>query len=403
MKHPLLRMIFERRESSRELWQRNLMVLWFAQFVAMIGMSAVLPFLPLYVRELGVAPQDAAFWSGLINAAPFITSSILTPVWGAMGDRYGQKTMVIRAVIGLGVTVALMGFAPTVWVLLFLRLLQGAVSGFISANNAFVSTQTPTQHAGMALSTLQTSVAAGTVVGPLLGGTISDAFGANVVFFVVGGLCAVSSYILWAKLVEERAARSGQPPRVWRNMRVVIRDPMLRWLLLTLFIVQTALMLPSPIYPYYIAELGAPTSLLSSITGTIVSLVGIMSVISGPWWGARSDRLGFRPTMMAAAGVVTLGMLAQAFVPSYHWLFPIRAIMGIATGALQPLVFGELTRRAPTGRKGGIMGMASSATLAGNLTGPLMCAAIAPWLPLWMMFVVSAMTMLSVVMIARRR
>jgi tetrahydromethanopterin S-methyltransferase subunit D len=49
------------------------------------------------------------------------------------------------------------------------------------------------------------------------------------------------------------------------------------------------------------------------------------------------------------------------------------------------------------------MGMASSATLAGNLTGPLMCAAIAPWLPLWMMFVVSAMTMLSVVMIARRR
>jgi MFS family permease len=107
--------------------------------------------------------------------------------------------------------------------------------------------------------------------------------------------------------------------------------------------------------------------------------------------------------MMAAAGVVTLGMLAQAFVPSYHWLFPIRAIMGIATGALQPLVFGELTRRAPTGRKGGIMGMASSATLAGNLTGPLMCAAIAPWLPLWMMFVVSAMTMLSVVMIARRR
>ena len=402
MKHPLLRMIFERREASRELWQRNLMVLWFAQFVAMIGMSAVLPFLPLYVRDLGVAPQDAAFWSGLINAAPFITSSILTPVWGAMGDRYGQKTMVIRAVIGLGVTVALMGFAPNVWVLFFLRLLQGAVSGFISANNAFVSTQTPTQHAGMALSTLQTSVAAGTVVGPLLGGTISDAFGANVVFFVVGALCAVSSYILWTKLAEERAARSGQPPHVWRNMGVVIRDPMLRWLLLTLFIVQTALMLPSPVYPYYIAELGAPPSLLSSITGTIVSLVGIMSVISGPWWGSRSDRLGFRPTMMAAAGVVALGMLAQAFVPSYHWLFPIRAIMGVATGALQPLVFGELTRRAPTGRKGGIMGMASSATLAGNLTGPLMCAAIAPWLPLWMLFVVSAMTMLSVVMIARR-
>lgn len=402
MKHPLLRMLFERAEVSHELWQRNLLVLWFAQFVAMIGMSAVLPFMPLYVRELGVAPQDAAFWSGLITAAPFITSSIMTPVWGAMGDRFGQKTMVIRAVLGLGLTVALMGFAPNVWVLLLLRLLQGAVSGFIAANNAFVSTQTPTQHAGFALSTLQTSVSAGTVVGPLVGGAISDAAGPNVVFFVVGALCAISSYILWSKLVEERTARTGHPPRVLRNMRIVVRDPMLRDLLVILFIVQTALMLPSPIYPYYIAELGAPAALLSSITGTIVSLVGITSVISGPWWGARSDRLGFRPTMMMAAAVVTLGMVAQAFVPSYHWLFPIRAIMGIATGALQPLVFGELTRRAPAGRKGGIMGMASSATLAGNLTGPLLCAALAPWMPHWMMFAVSGMSMASIIMIARK-
>jgi len=402
MKHPLLRLLFERGAASRELWQRNLLVLWFAQFVAMIGMSAVLPFLPLYVRALGVSSQDAAFWSGLITAAPFITSSIMTPVWGALSDRFGQKTMVIRAVIGLGVTVALMGFAPNVWVLLFLRLLQGAVSGFIAANNAFVSTQTPTQNAGVALSTLQTSVAAGTVVGPLVGGLISDAIGANAVFFVVGGLCFISSYILWSKLVEERIATTGAPPRVLRNMRIVIREPMLRYLLLTLFIVQTSLMLPSPIYPYYIAELGAPAALLSSITGTIVSLVGITSVVSGPWWGARSDRLGFRPTMMMAATVVALGMLAQALVPSYHWLFPIRAIMGVATGALQPLVFGELTRRAPAGRKGGIMGMASSATLAGNLAGPLVCAALAPWMPHWMMFVVSSLSMASIVLIARR-
>jgi MFS transporter, DHA1 family, multidrug resistance protein len=393
MKHPLLRMLFERRAATRELWQRNLIVLWFAQFIAMIGMSSVLPFLPLYVRELGVPAEDAAFWSGIINAAPFAMSSLLTPVWGALGDKYGQKTMVIRAVIGLGVTVTLMGLAPNVWVLLVLRLLQGAASGFIAANNAFVSTHTPTEHAGVALSTLQTSVAGGMVVGPLVGGAISDAIGMHDVFFVVGGLCAVSSYVLWRRLVEERVAPSKRPPRVLRNMRIVIRDPALRRLLLTLFIVQTSLMLTAPIYPYYIAELGAPAALLSSITGTIVSIVGVMSVISSPWWGARSDRLGFRPTMMAA----------QSIVPSYHWLFPIRAVMGIATGALQPLVYSQLTRLAPMGRKGGIMGMASSATLAGNLTGPLLCAAFAPWTPYWMLFIISGMTMASVIALTARQ
>lgn len=104
-----------RTRRTREPWERNLVVIWIAQFIAMIGMSACIPFLPLYVRELGVAAEDAAMWSGIIAAAPFVLSSLLTPVWGALGDRYGQKTMVMRAILGLGIAMTLMGFAPNIW------------------------------------------------------------------------------------------------------------------------------------------------------------------------------------------------------------------------------------------------------------------------------------------------
>jgi MFS family permease len=154
----------------------------------MMAMSGCLPFLPLFIRQLGIEKLDEAQrWSGIINAAPFILSVITMPIWGALGDKYGRKLMVIRAIIGLAIAMALMGTAQTVWELLFYRMLQGAVSGFIAATLAFVSSSTPRQHSGYAIGLLQSTVSAGNIVGPLFGGSISDAWGMRSVFFFVGG------------------------------------------------------------------------------------------------------------------------------------------------------------------------------------------------------------------------
>lgn len=386
-----------------EAWQQNLRVLWAAQFVAMIGMSACIPFLPLYVRTLGVPQADAAFWSSLVYGAPFVMSSLLTPVWGILGDRYGQKTMVMRAIAGLAVSMTLMGFAPNVWVLVALRMFQGAASGFVASNNAFVSAQTPQERIGASLATLQTSIAAGSVVGPLLGGVVADAFGMRMVFFVVGSLCAVSLVILWVFLHESRGVVVPRQARVFKNIRIVLRTRSLRDLLVLLFCTQTALVLVTPVLPYYIQELGAPEASLGSIVGLIVSLVGVGSVISSRWWGQRSDRRGFVPTMRVALSIVLAGTVVQSVVPTYHWLIPIRATVGLAAGAILPLVYGALSRRSPAGRKGGIMGMASSATLLGNMTGPALCSTLSVWLPTSGLFVVAASLMaLSLWMVTSR-
>jgi MFS family permease len=383
-------------------WQRNLLVLWIAQFIAMIGMSACIPFLPLFVRELGVASEDAALWSGIITAAPFIMSSALTPLWGALGDRYGQKSMVLRAVLGLGVAMTLMGLSTNIWMLLALRIFQGAASGFVASTNGFVSAQTPSDKVGVSLGTLQTSISAGNIIGPLIGGLVSDVVGFRPVFYLVGLLCIVSLVILLRGLREEREHASTRGTRVLGNVRVTMRTPMLRTVIVMIFLAQTAIVMPSPIFAYYLEELGAPPSMLSTLAGLVVSIVGICTIISAPWWGARSDRYGFGRTIVIAGGIVVLGQLLQAVVPSYQWLYPVRTMMGLAVGAIIPMLYGELSRHAPTGRKGGIMGLASSATLFGNLTGPLVCSTIATMLPLRWVFVVAAIFMVSVVVLARR-
>ena len=71
----------------------------------MVGMSMVVPFLPFYIRELGITDFDELeYWSGIVFSGPFILSFMLTPVWGALGDRFGKKTMVLRAIFGLAIS-----------------------------------------------------------------------------------------------------------------------------------------------------------------------------------------------------------------------------------------------------------------------------------------------------------
>ena len=342
----------------RPTWKKNLYILWISQFIALIGMTGVIPFLPLYVRKLGVADAQAPLWSGLIIAGPFVMASLLTPLWGSLGDRYGQKLMVMRAVFGLGITVALMGFA--------------------------------------------TSISAGAIIGPLIGGSISDAFGFQSVFFFVGILCMISLGVVAWGVKEAKGKASGRGGHVLKNLVYVRKDKALTRLLLMLFIGQTGVVLTGPIFPYYLEQLGAPTENLATLAGMVVSLVGIGTIISSPWWGSRSDRIGYSRAMSVATLIVAGGMVAQAVVPSYEWIFPLRAMIGLAVGALLPLTYSELTRRAPMGRKGGIMGLASSATLMGNLSGPLLCAGIASVVELRYTFIAAAALIVVVHVMSRR-
>lgn len=390
-----------RTRREREPWERNLMVLWIAQLIAMIGMSACIPFLPLFVRDLGVPANDAALWSGIITAAPFVFSSLLTPVWGALGDRYGQKAMVMRAILGLGIAMTLMGFAPNIWWLLGLRMFQGAASGFIAASNAFVSTQTPLEKTGVALGTIQTSISAGNIIGPLIGGVISDVIGFRSVFFFVGAMCLSSLYIIWKCLTEQQRSEHRTATRVRGNIALVMQSQQLRVLLVMILLSQIAIVLPSPIFPYYLEELGAPSALLSTLSGVVVSIVGLTTIVSAPWWGKRGDRIGFGPTVLTAGGIISVGMLIQSVVPSYGWLIPLRACIGLASGAMLPMMYGELTRNAPPGSTGGIMGLASSSALIGNLVGPLTCSMIASSIELEWIFVTSSAVMASVVWSSR--
>ncbi len=386
-------------------WKRNLYILWAAQLIAMIGMSACVPFLPLFIRELGVVDlAETKRWAGLVHAGPFFLSFITTPIWGALGDRYGKKPMVVRAVFGLAISVLLMAFAQDVWQLFFLRVFQGAVSGFVAASLALVSSSTPTSQSGYSIGFLQTSISTGTVIGPLVGGLLADFFGLRSVFVIVAALCFVSGIIIILFVREHKVTgRVAKPRRVRENIRFILDRPELRRIILFIITVQSSIVFVSPIFVLFLESLNTPESLLKTLTGVMLGSAGLFSAIFAPVWGKKNDRQDYRKTLIFALPFVGCATLLQAFVPSYEYLFPLRAIIGIFTAALIPTLYTALSKRAPEDARGGLMGLASSATLLGNLLAPVICGWVASHIGMQWCFVIAGSLSLSLLVFMRVR
>src|SRR2546421_12912582 len=85
--------------------RRNLAALWFAELTAIFGFSFAFPFPPLFLRELGIhTPSALALWRGVAAGASGFSLAVMSPVWGALADRYGRRSMLIRAMVGGAVT-----------------------------------------------------------------------------------------------------------------------------------------------------------------------------------------------------------------------------------------------------------------------------------------------------------
>lgn len=356
-----------------EPWRKNLYVVWVAQFIAMVGMNLVIPFLPFYIRDLGVgAHKDVVRWSGLVFSAPFVLSFFFTPIWGSLGDRYGRKLMVVRAVFGLALSQVLMGLSQSVEMLLSFRLLQGAISGFVPAALALISATTPEEKSGYALGILQTATASGIVIGPLVGGPLADAVGYRSTFFVVAALCLIAGLLI-VLMVQDTPVRASQAeswPMLLSNYRDAFRSPPLRLALGIIFLSQTAVLMIQPIFALYIEMLGTRQEYLATIAGALFSVAGLCMVISSPWWGRRADVKGYKTNLITALIGMAIAYVAQGLVTHAPYLILWRALQGFCMGGILPILYAYTSRHASWERRGGIMGIAASCTNLASVVGP---------------------------------
>jgi MFS family permease len=381
-------------ERNANYWRRNLAICVFGSFTTLVSLSMLLPFLPLYVRQLGVASQGAVIqWSGVAFSATFLGTAVTAPVWGRLADRFGRKPMLVRAALGMAVVMSLIGLAHNVYELVALRLVAGLVGGYASASTVMIGTQAPRERAGWALGILSTGALAGNLIGPLVGGFLPGWIGIRGTFFAGGAVIAVAA-LLTMLLVREDfdAARDARPRSAQRAADTpnTARRAAVAAILVTAMMVLLANMSIEPIITVYIGSLGVEAGHLARTAGIVMACSALGSMLTAPRLGALADRIGSWNVIIGCLLATALAMVPQAWVTHWWQLAALRVLMGMALAGLLPSI-GKLARQSVSEHSTGqLLGYLQSAQFSGQVIGPLVGGVIGVHLGLHSVFFVTA-------------
>ena len=354
----------------REPWRRNQLVVCVAVFMVFAGFAFVLPFLPLYVRQLGVTSDEAAAtWAGvLIGIAPLL-AGLLAPVWGRLGDRYGQKPMAVRALVSYVILLALSGAVTTAWQLLALRTAVGLFGGVGPLGLAMATALAPREQTGRAVGSIQSAQILAAAVGPLAGGVLAHTIGMRLTFVATAAACGVALLLLVFFYVEPPLAQApADAPR--DGFGAVLAIPGVLPLMATLFLVNFIGRSFTPILPLHLQRMAVPPSSLALSTGILISAYSVCAAISAALLGRATRRREPRALLVAtlvagAAIVLPMGLVAR--FPSFLGL---AVLLGLAAGGSLTLCYTIGGLMVPTHRRTTAFGFFSGAALFGGAVSP---------------------------------
>lgn len=360
-------------------WRTSLTVICVAQATAMLAFGFVLPFLPLYLREIGVHPDSAVvFWSGALVTSTGVSLAIFSPIWGALADRRGRRVMVLRSMLVGALIIALMGLVQNVGEFLALRILQGIFTGTIAASTALVATIVPRERLAASMGILQTSVYVGISAGPVMGGVIAEVVGIRGTFFVAGGMLVVSGLFIWQFVHEHFAPPSAvRRPGFFQTLSRGLRSRALMPLIVTLMLVQLSSAIVFPILPLYVQQLAAPGDPVKLYAGLAFGFTAGFSALAAISYGRLVDRSGYRRLLVFACFGAAAFFLPQAFARNIAELLLLRAGLGVFFGVLIPATNAIVGLSTPADIRGSAYGLTNAGTAAGNAIGPLLGSTIA--------------------------
>jgi DHA1 family multidrug resistance protein-like MFS transporter len=356
-------------------WRRNLAALWLAEFTAILGFSFAFPFLPLFLhRELHIpnGPQ-LAFWSGISAGATGFALALTSPIWGRLADRYGRKPMLVRAMVGGGISVGLMGLAQSALQLTVLRGVQGASSGTVAAATALVATETPAQHLAWALGILSSAISLGSAIGPAAGGLAANLVGLRAIFLGGGALLllAMVPVLLMVRESPRRLARTA-PPRTMEVLRMARAGTIgaLAVLMVAQGLLQSSYGAAQQLVVLRLLELtGAQEA--QSLTGISFAAAGIATALASITYSRLLRRSNYRTVITVGALLFGLALFGSAAAITVPYLIVTFVIASFFIGALIPAFGAMIGLEAPSMVQATIFGVGSSAISLGFGLGPL--------------------------------
>ena len=392
---------------------RNVWIITASMTVLAICYTMIIPFLPIYLLELGVPKDDVALWSGLVFGITFLIAGIMAPIWGKIADNKGKKRMALRAGFAIAVSYVLIGMVSNEYELLLGRAFVGFANGFYPAAMTMVSLSVDEKQVGRALGIFQTGLILGNVVGPFLGGAIESIVGMRPVFYVSGiavliATLAVLFFVKEPKLQsagDTGKAQSAQPTKstsLREDFKAVREQPVLVRLLWIFFFMQCAIMMLQPILSLYVGDMQGTMEGAAIISGTILSIGGLAGSLTTNLWVRLGERRGYFRTIsycMLGSGVV---LLLQSLPVGIWWFGVLQVLIGSCIVGINPSLSAAVTLNTDPSFRGRMFGMTTTAQQFGSMVGPVFASIVSTYIGISYVFSITGLLLLYMGFQARR-
>jgi MFS family permease len=324
-------------------------------FTVFFSVFQLLPTAPYRILDLG----GTTFHSGLFLGALTYTSALSAPVTGALGDRIGQRRMLLAGSAALLVSGVAYAIITNYWLMLVVAGVQGVFwSGLLSASAAYVTANLPERRRaeGLAYWGIATMLAVATA--PTVGFWIYEVgWGWMCLEMVVLGFGMAG--IAW------RLTELPGPPRAPGER--LLTTSLLEWRVLGLSAI---------LFLYYFGY-GGITSFAAlyadalGVTprGVYLTSLAVVTLLSRPLAARLGDRFGYRTVLLPCMGLVTLGLTALALADSRATMIVSACLFGLGFGTAYPVFVAYVMQEVSPGRRGAAFGAILAALDTGIGTG----------------------------------
>ncbi len=337
-----------------------------------------MPFLPLYIAELGTTDVgEIAMWTGLILGATPTVTAISAPFWGRVGDRYGSKVLVVRSLTAFILTKAGMAFVTAPWQLFALRALLGVFAGYGALTISMAAQSVPRDRMARAIGTVQTGHRLGPAIGPVIGGLLAPLVGLRNSFLVAAALYGAAMLLVLVvyqdppRKVAAENARGG-----WEVFRHLLSLPGFVLALFVIFGLQAVDRSFGPVLPLFVAQAGVDAQRVPIVSGVLFSL-GAISAAFGSQLAARLLRVSpAKRIIVIATAIAAAAMSAIVMAPTLWLVGAAMVAIGVAIGVATTTIYSVAGALLPADAHATGFGVMTTASLVGLAVSPVVAGFI---------------------------
>ncbi len=363
-------------------WKRSLFFVWFSQILSLAAFGAVVPFIPLFLRD-HLHIEDVSTRGAWVAAFYFsgqLGFCLFTPLWGTLADRYGRKIMLLRANLLSALLMPLMALSPFAIILVILRFVVGVFSGTVNAAQTLVCSITPEEKHGFALGALSSALWSGNMLGFVIGGYTISKFGFTWTFIICGVMLFMAAAVVFFFVDEdfvpkdkrrEKAARERLHRQNGKPRFVLPKFSYLVWSMLALFLFMgLARNFDSPFVAMQVEVVHGPLD-TAKWTAIISAIAAVAGIASGLILGHLSDRFSPGKIVLPAAIAAGVMMLIQGAAVSLPMLGISRFFNYFFAGGLDPVFQTMLSRATPRNKRGAVFGWSATCRIGGSIFSSL--------------------------------